>query len=465
MLLNIADLIGNFHPVIVHLPIGILLVAVLFEFLSRKEKYASLNTAVRISLLVGMFASVIACITGFLLSKTDDYDDLLISRHQWFGIGAAVISIVTFYLHKKNYSHIRWLMLFMALLIIITGHLGGSITHGSDYLTKSFSSQAAETKIKPIANIQEAELYADIIQPIFKSRCYSCHGPNKQKGKLRLDEKDFILKGGKEGVILIAGKADESELIRRILLPLEDEDHMPPKEKPQLTKNDLDLIHWWVSTGADFNKKIKEIPANEKISPLLLALQSGTVKNENKISDIPAKEVKKADEVVIQKLKALGVVIVPVAVNSNYLSANFITADFTDKDLQLLEPLKQQLIWLNVGNTKITDSAMHAIGQLSGLTKLYLQNTNVTDWGLAKLSGIGSLQYLNLTGLKATANGILQLKSLKNLQQIFLYKTGITAGDYQKLKATFPEAEIDTGGYRLQMLDTDTMMVKQKEYK
>src|SRR5688500_17322639 len=111
MLLNIVDFIGNFHPVVVHLPIGILLVAVLFEFLSGKEKYTSLNTAVRISLLIGMIAAVLACITGFLLSKTDDYDDVLISRHQWFGIGAAVISVLAFYLHKKNYRHIRWLML------------------------------------------------------------------------------------------------------------------------------------------------------------------------------------------------------------------------------------------------------------------------------------------------------------------------------------------------------------------
>lgn len=462
-----TDFIGNFHPVLVHLPIGILLVAVLFEFLSRKEKYTSLNSAARISLLVGMISAVLACITGFLLSQADDYDPTLISRHQWFGIAVALISIVAFYLHKKNYRHIRWVMVLMALLIIITGHLGGSITHGSDYLTKSFSSQVAETKIKPIANVQEAELYAHIIQPILKSRCYSCHGPNKQKGKLRLDEKDFILKGGNEGEVIIAGKPDESELIKRILLPMEDEDHMPPKEKPQLTQNDLDLIHWWVSTGVDFDKKVKEIPQNEKISPVLLALQSGTVKNknENKITDIPAAEVKKADDAAIQKIKALGVIIIPVTVNSNYLSANFITAEFSDKDVQLLESIKQQLIWLNVGNTKITDSAMQAIGQLSSLTKLYLQNTTVTDRGLAKLSGIQSLQYLNLMGTKATVNGLLQLKGLKDLQQIFLYKSGITASDYQKLKTAFPKAVIDTGNYKLQMLDTDTLLVKPKAIK
>ena len=252
-----TDFIGNFHPVLVHLPIGILLVAVLFEFLSRKEKYNQLNIAVGITLLLGAISAVLACITGFLLSKTEDYDATLITRHQWFGIAVAYISIIALYLHKRNYKQNKWVMILLALLIIITGHLGGSITHGSGYLTKYFSSKESTTKIKPIADIREASLYADIIRPIFQSKCYGCHGPNKQKGKLRLDEQEFILKGGKEGAVIAAGNPDESELLKRILLPVEDEDHMPPKEKAQLTQSELDLIDWWVSTGATFNKKSK----------------------------------------------------------------------------------------------------------------------------------------------------------------------------------------------------------------
>jgi hypothetical protein len=78
----------------------------------------------------------------------------------------------------------------MIPLIIITGHLGGSLTHGSDFLTKGFSEKdsVAEKEIKPIADVQEANVYADIVQPIFESKCYSCHNKSKKKGKLRLDE-------------------------------------------------------------------------------------------------------------------------------------------------------------------------------------------------------------------------------------------------------------------------------------
>ncbi len=463
MILSVTEFIGHFHPVLVHLPIGILLVAVIFYFLSKKEKYKSLHVAVGISLLLGMISAIASSISGYLLSTTDDYDAQMIFQHQWLGIATALISILAYFFYKKEKTFLKWIMLLLGMLIIITGHLGGSLTHGSNYLTSAFSSAADSNNsaiIKPIVNVQEAALYSDVIQPIFKSKCYSCHGANKQKGKLRLDEKGFILKGGKNGEILIAGNTDESELIKRILLPKEDEDHMPPKEKPQLSKNDMDLIHWWVSSGADFNKKIKELPQTDKIKPALLALQSGPVKEENKITDIPFKPVDKAADTAIQKIKALGVMVIPVAENSNYLSANFITAIFTDKDLQLLEPLKKQLIWLKLGNTKISDTGLIFISKLPNLTKLYVENTPITDKGLPQLKTLTQLQYLNLTGTKITAAGMLPLKELKNLLQIFLFNTAVSGSEYLTLKKIFPKTAIDTGGYKVEMLATDTMLVK-----
>jgi uncharacterized membrane protein len=456
--------IGHFHPVLVHLPIGILLVAALFQFLSQKEKYKSLHTAIGISLFLGMMSAIASCISGFLLSRTGDYDTQMTAQHQWLGIATTVVSILAYLFYKKKSVLLNWVMLLLALLIIITGHLGGSLTHGSGYLTNAFSDNGSAneaTKAKPIANVPEAIVYADVIKPLLQSKCYSCHGENKQKGKLRLDEQSFIMKGGKNGIVIDMAKPGESELLKRILLSAENEDHMPPKEKPQLSQHELDMIYWWVSNGADFNKKVKELPQTDKIKPVLLALQSGVTKQENKIEAIPAQAVEKADEAAIQKLKALGVVVIPVAQNSNYLSANFITADFADKDLQLLEPLKKQLLWLKLGNTKISDGGMNAVSKLTSLTKLYLENTNITDKGMEQVKTLLQLQYLNLTGTKTTGNGLLPLKNLAQLQQIYLYKTGISAAGFLELKKIFPAAVIDTGGYKLEMIPSDTVLVMQ----
>ena len=81
----------------------------------------------------------------------------------------------------------------------------------------------------------------------------------KRKASFRLDEPAFILKGGKDGEVIKPGNADESDMIKRLLLPRNDEDHMPPKEKPQLKDNEIALMHWWIATGATFDKKTKEL--------------------------------------------------------------------------------------------------------------------------------------------------------------------------------------------------------------
>jgi uncharacterized membrane protein len=463
MIISIIEFVGHFHPLLVHLPIGILFISILFQFLSQREKYKSFRQAIGLSLFIGMLSAVASCITGYLLSNSGEYDGQTVSQHQWLGIATAIISIIAYYFYKKEKIFLKWIMLLMGVLIIITGHLGGSLTHGSGYLTKGLfgnDKTNSATLTKPIANAQEAVLYSDIVQPILQSKCYSCHNENKQKGKLRFDAPNYILKGGEDGVILIAGKADESEMIKRALLSIDNESHMPPREKPQLTLQEIDILHWWISSGADFIKKVKEFPQNDKIKSTLLALQSPT-KNEVIITaSIPEKHVNKATDSALQKLKALGVVIIPVAKNNNYLSANFITANFTAKDLQLLESIKEQLIWLKVGNTKISDSGLASISKLTNLTKLYLENTVVTDIGITHLKTLSQLQYLNITRTKVSANGILQLKDLKNLQEIFLYKSLVTSNDFANLKTMFPTTTIDTGNYKIEFLAADTMLVK-----
>ncbi len=262
---------------LVHLPIGILLLAAVFHFLSYKKKFEVLQPAVKTSLLLGMLAAIVSCISGLVLANNGEYEEALVSKHQWFGIGVAVAAIVAYLFALKNSLFVKWMMPLLVLLIMVTGHLGGSITHGEGYLTQSLSSAGTGSAVisKAIPDVQQAVAYNDIIQPILQARCYNCHGPNKQKGKLRLDEPSFIDKGGEDGKIIVAGSAGESEMIKRLLLPLDNEDHMPPKEKPQLTKAQIELLNWWVNSGGDYHKKVAELNQPEKVKPYLAALQNG----------------------------------------------------------------------------------------------------------------------------------------------------------------------------------------------
>jgi hypothetical protein len=319
--------------------------------------------------------------------------------------------------------------------------------------------------IKPLSNVQEAYVYSDVVSPIFQTKCFSCHSVNKQKGKLRMDDSLLLMKGGKDGKVILPGNALGSEMIKRLLLPVDNEDHMPPKEKSQPSENQIALLQWWISQGAIFGKQVHEVSQPEKIVPVLVALQKTTV-IEKAPSDVPSTPADIADESVIAKLKSRGLVVLPVAQNSNYLQASFVTDTVvSDEDLQLLSGLKKQLIWLKLGNTNISDAGLTTIGQLANLTWLSLKHTPVSDAGLRNLTSLDRLQYLNLVGTGVTLQGILQLKDLKSLHFLYLFKTKINRTEWAEVQKTFPKVQIDSGGYFLPLLQTDTTMVKvKKEY-
>jgi len=205
---------------------------------------------------------------------------------------------------------------------------------------------------------------------------------------------------------------------------------------------------------------VKDLVQTEKITPLLAALQNVAITQKAR-TEIPSAAIGKVDEKIIEQLSARNIMVLPVAQNTNYLMANFVTDSVIDKtDLQFLLQLKPQLIWLKLHNTNITDEALSSIGQLINLTKLDLSNTAVTDRGLQKLASMINLQYLNLVGTNVSAAGVSQLKGLNKLQSLYLYKTRFTSKDWVTLKVLFPKTIIDTGGYKVPTLEQDTTLVK-----
>lgn len=465
MLLIISEFLGRFHPVLVHLPIGILLIAAVFYLLSLREQYKALQHATTVALLLGMLSAVGSSVTGYLLSISGDYEADIVSTHKWMGFAVAAVAVVSYFLHTRKNNAVKWTIGLLTILIFITGHTGGSLTHGADYLTKSVAASAEKKERKPIANVQEAVVYTDVVQPILEEKCYSCHNASRQKGKLRLDGPEWISKGGKQGEVVITGNADESELIKRLLLPKQHEEHMPPKEKPQLNEKEIALLHWWINSGLSFDKKVKDLALTEKIKPLLLSLQSA-VSNETKAKpQIPETAVEQADAAAIKKLTDRGAVVLPVAQNSNYLMVNFVTVQqLKQEDIQLLLSVKKQLVWLKLSNQPITDEMLSIIAQCKTITRLDLSNTKITDKGLMQLQQLPVLQSLNLVGTAVTTNGMLQLKSLPQLQAVYIYQSSVPKKDYAALKTALPKIKIDTGGYTVPTLQSDTtVFTKPKE--
>lgn len=460
------ELIGHFHPLLVHLPIGILLIGLLLQWLSRKPSYAAIQPVLKTIFLAGTITALFSCITGYMLSISDDYDQSLVNWHMWFGIGVLVLSAILYTKEVNPNVQVDKTVLSLALLItiMITGHLGGSLTHGSDYISKPFgrifSSDSNDVAtIKPLPNVQEAVAYNDVIRPILQAKCYSCHNANKKKGGLRMDDITLLMKGGKNGKVIDLDISDSSEMLQRLLLPVDNEDHMPPKEKPQPSESQVALIHWWLSSRADFTKKVKELPQPDLVKPMLLALQQPVINNEIK-PIIPAKPVKKADEKVLEQLSNNGIAFLPVAQNSNYLSVTIADKkNLSKKDIEQFEKMKDQLIWLKIENAVLDDESAKMIGKLSNLMRLNLSGCKLTGKGWQELQQLKSLEYMNLVGSNAEGSNIAALEPNKKLRSIYLFGSNVKPGDVGMLQKLFPKTTIDTGNYHVPTLLTDTTKV------
>jgi hypothetical protein len=90
------------------------------------------------------------------------------------------------------------------------------------------------------------------IQPILSENCYHCHGPDaaKRKGDLRLDDE----KAAKSGSAIISGKADASEVVKRLYSHDPDEVMPTPKSNRKLTEAQKQLVKQWISEGAKWGK-------------------------------------------------------------------------------------------------------------------------------------------------------------------------------------------------------------------
>lgn len=290
----------------------------------------------------------------------------------------------------------------------------------------------------------------------------SCHNNTKQKGKLRMDDRDAFLKGGENGVIAIAGQADNSEMVKRLLLDMDAKHHMPPKGKTQPTEQDILLLRWWIDKGLTFDKKVKDIEQTDAVKAIFASYNTSVVKKENPY--IPTESVEPADEKLIDSVRKQGILLMPIAPKSNYLQANFVSITKAgDREVALLLPFAKQLVWLKLGNTKITDSAMETVAKLTNLTRLSLDNTAISNQGLALLSSLNQLQYLNVVNTKITSDGLHPLSNLSVLKQVFLFKTTIAPNDLKDLQQKMPQTVFDTGGYIVPSWESDTAVFKKKK--
>lgn len=441
--LDIGLFFGRFHMLLVHLPIGFLVLLVGFEALGCLPWFRELRNARSAVLVLVVPATALSALCGWLLSRGGGYDAKLLDWHMWAGFGMAGISLLALIVHWLNWRATYGavlLVLFSGLLV--TSHLGGSLTHGGDYLTRylpalerqfnaeTFPGQPAASA----AEVADPSAFATLVHPLMEAKCVACHGPSKSKGGLRLDTLEAMLKGRKAGPVLIPGQAAASDLIKRLLMPLHHDDHMPPDGKPQPSADEIALLQWWIDAGAPGDKTPNDLKLPASLQHLVIAKNTPVPPPapDTPSAAVPPSAAPKplADVLPLAEHLAaeLGIALLPIAQGEPWLQANASIArtKFGDAELAKLAALAPNLRWLDLTGTGVTDQGLAQLAEMPHLTRLHLARTAVTDAGLLQLAGLGELDYLNLYGTPVTDAGLERLKPLHKLRQLYLWQTGVT---------------------------------------
>ena len=495
--------LAGLHPLVLHFPIALVIVAAVIEFLAllgRRERLTSFSVT---ALLIGAPLTVLAAWSGWAMADEGYGSGWELSLHRWLGVSSAILLVILFVLtlvscfSGKSWATatVRGLLLVAAILVGITAHFGGDMVWGESMVIKALfpepvtqpepapepavtptpapdaSSPAAPEPVTPPpadpkpADPKPADLKpadpkpADIaggrlvsftseIQPILDEYCWKCHGPTgRAKAGIRLaSSADFQRKIDGHSMVS-AGMPEASLLYTVVTLPRTDEMAMPP-QGPGLTESEQKLIRQWISEGASLDEPststINQI--SSPVTPTPPVNTPATLSSDQGIALDPQQQatIKSASS----SLKQRGVPVRPLAQGSELLVLNAnglshrIDPPFGDADMALVKQLGPVLVELDLSNTEVTNSAMDSLAGFDQLKRITLKGTDVSDQSARVLSSLASLEVVNFFETQLGDPGLLVLSESTSLKRIYAGNSRVTAEGVRSAEILRPELSI-----------------------
>ena len=417
------QVIGRMHPVLLHLPIGLLIISFIVWLGRKNIEAGSFQKMFILVLHVTAFTASLTAVMGFFLSREGGYDESILLKHKVLGVITAVLSysLLLIFRSAPEKKFLFGSTIITSLIVMIVGsHFGSNLTHGEGFVWQPIR---GEEELQEEKITDSSTLFAAAVRPILKSRCFSCHNERKAKGELIMTTEENILKGGKNGPIWKSGDALNSYIIQNINLPEEDKKHMPPKGKAQLSQDEIDLLFLWIQSGADMKRTIQEFEDDDTLKILASKFMNLPKAGEERKYSFPPAAVS-----LVQKLSSPFCSVFPLSQNSPALQADFFVREkFERKKLDDLLKVKEQLVILNLGNMPVEDADMKTINQFTNLEKLILNNSSITNNGLAEIKKLKNLRSLSLAGTKVDKDVVQSLSQLDSLKEVFIWNTNISA--------------------------------------
>ena len=434
-----TQFIGRFHPLAVHFPIALILLVPILELAGLSHRFSYLRLSAGFVLGLATLGATVAATLGWCLGRTGGYSGPLVTQHMWGGILLAAVCWVSWILRSRTGEHRLGLIYGVALAAGVgvvgwTGYRGAQLSLGEEHLTEHMPGglrQALGLSNSGAASLASAganTFYGARVEPIFEVRCVSCHGPNKHKANLRLDSYRAVMRGGKNGPVVLAGNVQGSDLFRRITLPIGHDDFMPKEGKRPLSPDQVKLIDLWIGSGASGTlavDAIKDAPAGSS---------SPTVVAEVTFEEIDTAAVTKLRAGIAPRVAELqrrfpNILEYESRGSANlFLNASILGPKFGDSDLAALVPLAAQITVADFSRTAITDRSAPSIAAMKRLRVLWLMHTRITDAVVQELGSLDQLEALNVFDTRVTPAALPTIARLPKLAHCYAGETAIPAG-------------------------------------
>lgn len=448
-----ARFMARQHPAIVHLPIGFLLFGGLLAAFRRWQKEDQPGRVEQAALVLGGWGGVAAAAAGSWLIQMGGYPTDALFWHRVLGfvipLAAAGTVLANVSAPTRGLRGASWTLLVGSL--IVGGHLGGEMTHG-----KAFAAEYTPGMLKPLvgdwptletrfdlSQPETSSVYEVIVVPILRTNCTSCHGEGRTKGGLDLATADAIAAhetDTEDDPLITWGDAQSSLLIQRIVLPIEHPRAMPPyPDAKPLSHADVELLRWWVDSGAGFEKPFSAVARPEAIEHLLGLYGLGDI-----LTGVFALDLPQPDSSAIAEIKDWGVTI-------SYVAADMQLLEWGGQDssplheMAVTDRIKEHVVSVDLSGGNASDADVTRLGDFPHLASVDLSRTAVTGSTLAHLAGLEYLTRLNLYGTRVDDAALEHLANLSALESVYLWQTNVTDEGVARLRDALPNAEINFG--------------------
>jgi hypothetical protein len=410
--------VGRLHPLAVHIPIGLIVLLPILELAGARR--LSLRESASFVLALGTITALGTLVLGYMLAYGAGDAGSTVTRHLWGGI-VLTIGLMSCLLARPLWLAGQFRLLYPAQLISVlialvwTAHQGGSLTHGTDYLTRYMPTSLKRLLPSP-AGAASGSFYALRIHPILDANCVACHGSGKIQGNLRLDSYDQLMRGGKDGAVIAPNYPEQSVLLTRVTLPATDKLFMPADGHSPLAPNQIAMIRAWIANGAS--------PIATQIAGFALPERPPNHQSDLTLQPVPDYTALLPE--IRQTQQAQGAKLIQLSANlSDGLILNTVDTPASFGDAQLAAFLKFApfIVEANLARTAVTDASLDTLSHFTHLRTLHLEGTAITGNGLAKLAPLTQLTYLNLSETRLTPQSISPVRSMPNLHHLYLFNT------------------------------------------